>query len=377
MPNKRKGSRYWWVRIGGVRQSSETEDFEAATRVERDGNEIIQLSRQKAKIEAMRLELVGAKPARSWKELCVRWSKEKAAKASWLDDLRMIEWWGQHLDQATDIRMITRERVDDIVREHRSGVSVQMAVPANSTANRYVALLTGMLNAACKRWDWIERAPLLMRYPEPEGRDSWLTVAKWRVLEQQCPEHLRRPATFALATGLRDAKVFRLEWPQINMQERYLMHKGTGNKLGNVIPLNETAIAVLREIQASPVRHMTRVFTWMKPKKLDDVLTYTIEPLNDYGKAWWKALARAGLGHYDADGHWQGEFTWHGLRHTFATWLRGGGAPDWAIDALGGWSRAATRERYSHVHVEGLRPFAQIIDTLLTQQPDVRAAQQR
>ncbi len=102
----------------------------------------------------------------------------------------MIEWWGQHLDQVTDIRLITRERVDELVQKHRSGVSVQVAVPANSTANRYVASLTGMLNAACKRWDWIERAPLLMHHPEPEGRDSWLTVAQWRVLEQQCPEHL-------------------------------------------------------------------------------------------------------------------------------------------------------------------------------------------
>ena len=82
-------------------------------------------------------------------------------------------------------------------------------------------------------------------------------------------------------------------------------------------------------------------------------------------------------GHYDADRRWEGEFTWHGLRHTFATWLRSGGAPDWAIDALGGWSRSATRERYSHVHVENLRPFAQMIDTVLTQQPDVRTAQQR
>ena len=119
-----------------------------------------------------------------------------------------------------------------------------MAAPANSTANRYVALLTGMLNAACKRWDWIERAPLLMHYPEPEGRDSWLTVAQWRVLEQQCPEHLRRPATFALATGLRDAKVFGLEWPQINMQERYLMHKGTGNKLGWLMGLEPATTGI-------------------------------------------------------------------------------------------------------------------------------------
>jgi hypothetical protein len=62
----------------------------------------------------------------------------------------MIEWWGQHLDMITDIRLITRERVDELLQKHRSGVSVQAAAPANSTANCYQALLTGMLNAACK-----------------------------------------------------------------------------------------------------------------------------------------------------------------------------------------------------------------------------------
>lgn len=376
MPFKREGSRYWWVRIGRVRQSAETTDWKEAKRIEREGNEVARLSRQKAKINAMRLELVGAKPARSWKELCVRWSKEKVAKASWSDDVRKIEWWGRHFEQVSDIREITRERVDDIVRQHRS-ISVQQAIPANSTANRYVALISGMLNAACRQWDWIERAPLFVHYPEPDGRDSWLTVSQWRTLESECPDHLRRPATFALATGLRDGKVFGLEWSQVNMQERYLTHKGTRNKLGNVIPLNETAMAVLREIQALPVRHVKRVFTWTKPKKVGGVLTYTVEPLQDYGRAWWKALARAQLGSYDANGYWHGSFTWHGLRHTFATWLRANGAPDWAIDALGGWSRMATRERYSHVHVESLRPYSQIIDTFLTQQPDAKMTQQR
>ena len=36
-------------------------------------------------------------------------------------------------------------------------------------------------------------------------------------------------------------------------------------------------------------------------------LSKEVEPLNDYGKAWWKAFARAGLAHYDAAGHWEGD----------------------------------------------------------------------
>jgi len=147
MPYKRPGSRYWQIRVGGVRQSTETEDEETAARIERERNDLIRLDRQKRQIDALRAEVAGVKPARSWKELCVQWAKEKKAKASWPDDLRMIEWWGRFLDRETDVRRITRERVDEIMRNNRP-VSVVLELPANSTANRYVALLSGMLNAA-------------------------------------------------------------------------------------------------------------------------------------------------------------------------------------------------------------------------------------
>jgi integrase len=259
----------------------------------------------------------------------------------------------QVLRDESDIRRITRERGDDLILENRP-VKPAERVPANATANRHVATLSAMLNAAHEEWAWVEYAPSLRRYPEPEPVDVWLSVPEWRKLAVALPTHLARLATFALATGLRERKVFGLEWSQVNLKERWMGFKGTDNKLGNVIPLNQTAMAVLTEVAALPVRHRTSVFL------------YKGQPMKCYGKAWYKALVRAELGNWNEEREWHG-FHWHGLRHTFATWLRHGGAPDWAIDALGGWSRSATRERYSHVAVEALRPHAAIIDTLLAQ----------
>ena len=56
-------------------------------------------------------------------------------------------------------------------------------------------------------------------------------------------------------------------------------------------------------------------------------------------------MDRAGLGTYeqwtDEAGNkhtkWEG-FTWHGLRHTFASWLGQSGAPEMVIDQLCGWA---------------------------------------
>ena len=91
-----------------------------------------------------------------------------------------------------------------------------------------------------------------------------------------------------------------------DMSARRLTTKGTANKLGVTIPLNATAMAVLMEIKGNPVRHLVRVFT------------YEGKPLADYGKAWNKALKRAGI---------EG-FTWHGLRHTFNSWFAQAGVPE-------------------------------------------------
>ena len=83
-------------------------------------------------------------------------------------------------------------------------------------------------------------------------------------------------------------------------------------------------------------------------------------------------MDRAGLGTYeqwtDEAGNkhtkWEG-FTWHGLRHTFASWLGQSGAPEMVIDQLCGWAEKDTRGIYTHLDVEPLRKYSEIIDKKL------------
>lgn len=358
MPFKRKGSPYYYCYVSGVRISLKTRSLEDARKAE-----------AKLKHEHWEQKRLGVKPKKSWPETIERWVHERADKRSLASDLHRLRKLDPYFVPVGDINEITRDFVHGIMSLW--GVDLANPTPQNSSANRYVALISAILNAAEREWEWGNRAPKLRMYPEPEGRDRWLTVEEWRRLEKELPVHLRGPATFALCTGLRLSSVFQMTWSQVNLTEHWMSFSGSANKRGNVIPLNSSAMSILLAIHKAPIRDIKYVFT------------YRGRHLQHYGKAWYKALARARLGGNDAnilvwDGsrapvldrtpaqqHRGDSVSWHTLRHTFATWLRHGGAPDWAIDALGGWSRAATRERYSHAAVEPLRQYAAIIDRVL------------
>jgi len=340
MPHRRAGSSVWQIRVRGVRQSAGTDDYDAAKALE-----------QRLNAQAWAEERMGIKPPRTWQECVARWARERSGKRSWDTDAIRLRWLHAHFGDVADVRLITRDSLHAILVRHRP-INEASAAPANSTANRIVALVQAILNAACREWDWLERSPKLRTYPEPEGRQEWLTPAQWRSLEAELPEHLRRPATFALATGLRLEKVFGLRWSEVDLERQALTVAGTRNKLGVTIPLNATAMGVLTEIRSSAAVHIDRVFTWRG------------RPLQHYGLAWDRAKGRAGV-----------DITWHGLRHTWASWMAQAGVPEEIRQRLGGWARRVTSDRYTHLDIDWLRPFAARVDATIASHPPMPRAE--
>ena len=342
---KRDGSRYWYTRIGGVPVSLRTEVASDAEALE-----------GKLKQQHWQETHLGVKPKKSWEQACIQWMKEASGKVSWKDDVRAINFWSRFFGELMDLREINRERVDEICQKE-FGITKE-ASPGNNTANHYIAYLSAILRAASRKWDWIERHPLLRRYPAPDGRKRWLSVGEWRTLESKLEVEIRRAALFAISTGLRRGTLVGLRWPQVDLRTHSLAFNGTSNKLGNTIPLNDTAMSVLEEIQSSPVRHMQLVFT-KGGKKLVG---------HQYG--WYRALDECGLRGVEG----KEDFCWHGLRHTWASWLAQAGVPEWARKRLGGWASGETVDRYSHLDLESLRKYAAVIDTILSQSTDKQKA---
>jgi len=219
IPYKRPGSRYWQITVDGLRKSAGTDKFEAAKALENKLNH-----------EAWLTQKMGLKLPRSCQEAVVRFVKDNAHQARSRDTTQPLRWFDPWFRDVEDIRLITREWLDEILTT-RGATSNPCST--NSTANSYMVAVSALIGAACQKHDWIERKPIFRTYPEPQSNGRALSIEEWRALEAELPVHLRRPAKFALGTGLRDEKVFRLKWSQVDMQNRSLTKRGTARQTAN------------------------------------------------------------------------------------------------------------------------------------------------
>ena len=213
--------------------------------------------------------------------------------------------------------------------------------PNPATYNRNRARIQGVLALSDVKLNIVKRE---------EGavapRD-WLTHEQWLKLYAELPPHQKLMAAFALNTGLRQANVLNLRWDQVDMERRIVWFEGYEMKAKKALPgpLNQGAYEVLKAVQG---KHDEYVFA------------YNGKPVSEIKTAFQTACQRAGLGLFqDADGkvwtdtrsrrpaglHYVG-FTWHGLRHTWATWHVQNGTPLEVLQKLGGWATFAMVERY-------------------------------
>ncbi len=133
---------------------------------------------------------------------------------------------------------------------------------------------------------------------------------------------------FALNTGLRQGSQYQLTWEMVDWEARVLHIPRTKNGEPIHLPLNDSAIMVLRRLKES-ARSTGRVFISQETRK----------SLN-CPKHWFTDAVRlAGIN----------DFHWHDLRHTFAARLRQKGVALEDIADLPGHKTLAMTKRYAHI----------------------------
>jgi integrase len=164
------------------------------------------------------------------------------------------------------------------------------------------------------------------------------------------PEHQREAVLFALATGLRQGNVIKLEWSQVDMERAVAWIYADQAKGGrdNHVSLSSVALQVLSRQSG---KHETQVFTY-RGKPIAWANT----------KAWRSALNRAGIE----------DFRWHDLRHTWASWLVQHGTPLYVVQEMGAWESAEMVRRYAHLAPAHLVKHAEVVAGLLN---DTNASQ--
>ena len=326
---KRKDSPNWWVKITPLNGKSIQESTGTPDRIK------AQEYHDKLKAALWDRERLGVKPKRSWREAVVRWLEETSDKATHKEDKKKLLWLHSHLGEL-NLDNINLDVIDRIR-------AVKLKEASKGTTNRYLALVRAILRRARDEWEWVDKVPKVRLFKESNSRERSLTAEQAKALLSELPEHQREMALFALATGLRQSNVMRLEWGQVDIARRHAWVNAQNSKNRHPIsvPLNDTAIGVLLRQQG---KHAERVFTFQG------------NPINSVNtKAWHAARKRAGIE----------DFRWHDLRHTWATWQRQAGTPTHELQRLGGWRTGAMVERYAHLAPDHLAHAADRLDAVL------------
>jgi integrase len=238
------------------------------------------------------------------------------------------------------------------------------------TVNRDMVALKAMLSKAVE-WNFLEKNPLSnmkrakaadnsrVRYLSPDeekqlfaaldqreadGRAARIRFNEWRrqrhldpfpgIADSNYIDHLKPLVLLALNTGLRRGELFSLEWRDIDFLHNRLTVRAAASKGAKIrhIPLNANSRDALKRWQKQPGDSVL-VFPGKKGNRLDNI-----------SAAWRKLITDAEVE----------DFTFHDLRHDFATKTLKAGADIVTVSKLLGHSDLKMTLRYSHVTDETL-----------------------
>lgn len=295
------------------------------------------------------------KEGRLWGEAAVRWLEEREKRSIDTDAGRL----GVLQPLMND--MLLTDITGDFVREKLINGLLALRQSSPATINRYVVLIQSILNLAYKEWRWIDSVPYLPRPGKTaeSKRQAWLSPDQFHRIVKALPEHMADLALMGIATGLRYKNVNDLSWREIDVSRNCIVipkEKFKG-KRDHVFPINETARDVLIKYLG---KHDERVFTF-RGKPFERInLRHWHDAINSTGVN--DELRKSLL--LDEDE----QFVFHGLRHTFATWLIRTGASIEVVEALGGWKTDSNRTVFNYAHTAGvnhLLPYSKRIDEIL------------
>lgn len=332
----RRGSIWWFrVSVGGklIRGSTGTEDKKLALRVF-----------DKVKGQIAEGKWFRKLPERSFQEMMQKFLDEHASKkASYRTFMghvqNMMAFFGN-----CSLVQITPRLINEY-KNKRCSDGVKSA-----TINRELATLKKAFNLALKEWEWIESNPVSKVSMEPEDnkRDRWLTLDEEERLLNACPHWLREIVVFALKTGMRLSEILELSWEAVDFFRKTVTVFKSKNKERRTIPLNGTAIELLKS--KAKVRLIKTNLVFYSPR------AYKLLGRRNVSWVFHTVARRAGIS----------DFRFHDLRHTFATRLIQAGRDLYEVQKLLGHKSPSMTQRYAHHWPESLRHAVEVLDSTKT-----------
>jgi site-specific recombinase XerD len=318
---RQPGSHTWWIRYadatGRIRREKAGTKGAAIKLYQKRKTEVLQ---GKKLPENLRAPLVGfaelAKDALAY---------SKAHKRSYGDDaIRMEKLLSSFRGRSAE--SITPRELERFLAENAEENDW-----APATINRYRALLSLVYRLGIESGKVKENPARLVKHrQENNARVRWLSneeeVRLRTYIQNTCPEHIPE-LDLALHTGMRLGEMYSLTWENVNMSRKVLTIPRSKNGEMRHVPLNAAALSALdvlrkRSDGTGPVMRNVEGEAVLGPR-------YWFEP----------ALPKAKIR----------RFSWHCLRHTFASRLVMVGVDLRTVQELMGHKSIEMTVRYSHL----------------------------
>lgn len=315
------GSNIWWIRYadatGRIRREKAGTKGAAIKLYQKRKTEVLQ---GKKLPENLRAPLVGF--AELTKDAL---AYSKAHKRSYGDDVIRME------KVLATFRGRSAESITPRELERFLAENAEENDWAPATINRYRALLSLVYRLGIESGKVKENPARLVKHrQENNARVRWLSneeeVRLRTYIQNTCPEHIPE-LDLALHTGMRLGEMYSLTWENVNMSRKVLTIARSKNGETRHVPLNATALFALGELRKRSEGAGSVV------RNLDG------EPFA--GPRYWfePALPKAKIR----------RFSWHCLRHTFASRLVMAGVDLRTVQELMGHKSIEMTVRYSHL----------------------------
>jgi site-specific recombinase XerD len=217
---------------------------------------------------------------------------------------------------------------------------------APASINRELAMLSKAFTLAVEEWEWLDHKPFnkVPREEENNEIERYLTLDEEKKLLANCPEWLKDLIVFSLNTGLRQDEQLSLSWSRVSLLRKTILIQETKSGKPRCIPLNQTTLNILERKAKKRSIKDDLVFFNSRGTKIDK---------HNLIRAFREILKRLEIA----------DFSWHGLRRTFATRLVQKGVDIYKISKLLGHEDVrTTQKRYAHHCPESLRNGVEILD---------------
>lgn len=226
------------------------------------------------------------------------------------------------------------------------------------TINRELAFLKNLFTMAIK-WGKASENPVkqVRLFREDNGRTRFLTEDEEAHLLAHCGPYLRPIIISALHTGFRKSELLSLTWGNVDFRHTLITVEAAYAKNGEArsVPMTMILTDTLKasRINAAPT---AAVFC-----------TSAGKPYRDISTAFATAVRRAGIT----------DFTFHDLRHTFASRLVMAGVDLTTVKELMGHKHIAMTLRYAHLAPGHKRSAIAVLDRLAEKVPSIFTTQDR